>query len=81
LGVNLNVLHRFRKNTQISNFVTICPVRAKLFHADGLTNRNTNMMKLTEAFCNFAKMPPKNETPYDNNEMTEDKETDAMQGM
>ena len=26
-------------------------------------------------------MPPKNETPYDNNEMTEDKETDAMQGM
>ena len=27
---------RFQKNTQIYNFVTICPVEAELFHADGL---------------------------------------------
>jgi len=55
----LNVLHRFRKNTQISNYIKIWPVRAKMFHADGLTGRKTDMMKLTDGFCNFAKMPQK----------------------
>jgi hypothetical protein len=31
----------------------ICPVGAKLFHAD----RQTNIIKLTVAFCNFANTP------------------------
>jgi len=29
------------KNTQISNFTKIGPVRAELFHADGRTHRKT----------------------------------------
>jgi len=38
---NLIFSSDFRKNTQISNFVNICPVRAELFHADGHTDRQT----------------------------------------
>jgi hypothetical protein len=38
------------KNTQISNFMKLCPVGAKWFNADGWPD----MMKLTVALCNFA---------------------------
>jgi hypothetical protein len=41
------------KNIQISNFMKIRPVVAELFHADG----QTDMTKLTVAYCNFAKAP------------------------
>ena len=46
----------FKKNAQISNFVKIHPVEAKLFHVD----RWTDMTKVNVAFRNFANMP-KNE--------------------
>ena len=57
----------FFKNPQISNFMKIRPVEARLFHADrrtagrtdGRTDRRTDMMKLTVAFCNFVKAPHK----------------------
>ena len=35
-----------------------CPVGAELFHADGQMNGGqTEIMKLTVAFCNFVEMP------------------------
>ena len=42
-----------RKNTQISNFMTIRPAAAEFLHADG----QTDMTKLTVAFRNFANAP------------------------
>jgi len=52
----LNILDRFSKNIQISNFVKISPVEAELFRADRRTD-----MKLTVAFLNFTNAP-KNQT-------------------
>jgi len=37
----LEFLDRFKKNTQISEFMKICPVVAALFHADVQTDRQT----------------------------------------
>jgi len=48
-------LDGFFKNTQISNFVKILPMRTQLFHADG----QTDMTKLVVAFRSFAKAPKK----------------------
>ena len=49
------------KNTEISNFIQICSVRAKLFHADGQMDRwedrQTDMTKLPVALCNSAYVP------------------------
>ena len=39
-GITLNFLNNFSKNTEISNFMKIRPVGAKLFHADGQTDRH-----------------------------------------
>jgi len=47
-------LGRFSKNTQISNFVKLCPVGAELYHADGQTDM-TKLLIL--AFRNFGKAP------------------------
>jgi len=41
--------------TQISNFMKIRPVAAKLFHADGQTDKT----KLIVTFGNFANVPKK----------------------
>ena len=49
----MNYLHRFAKNSQVSNFMKTRPVRAELFHAD----RWTDMTQLIAAFRNFAKAP------------------------
>jgi hypothetical protein len=46
---NLNLLDIYSKNTQILNFMKICPVGTELFHADG----RTDMMKLSVAFRNL----------------------------
>ena len=45
--LNVNVLDRFYKNTQISNFIKIRPMGDKLFH----------MMKLTVGFHGDANAP------------------------
>jgi len=36
----LNVLDKFSESTQISNFIKIGPMGAKLFHADGQRDRH-----------------------------------------
>ena len=43
----------FEKKAQISSLIKIHPVGAELFHADG----QTDMTKLTVAFCNLANAP------------------------
>jgi len=50
---NLNLLAEFSNNTQIPNFVKICPVAAELFHA----GERTDMTNVTAAFSNFANAP------------------------
>jgi hypothetical protein len=52
----LNFLGGFSKNVQISNFITIRPEGAELFHAIGQRDRQTDMTKLV-AFRNFANAP------------------------
>jgi len=52
-------LDRLSKHTQVPNFVKIRPVEAELFHADGRTDRRTDMTKLIIAFRNFANAPIK----------------------
>jgi hypothetical protein len=48
----------FQKNAQISNFIEIRLVEAELFQAEGQTDRQrdreTDIKKLTDTFCNFA---------------------------
>ena len=53
--INLNSMDSFSKNSQISNFIKICPVGDELFHGD----RWTDVLKLIVAFCNFVKAPKK----------------------
>ena len=48
---NSNVLGRFSKNTQISNFIKIRATGAALFHENG----SPDMTKLTVTFSDFAK--------------------------
>jgi len=55
--MELNLLDRFLKNTQISNFMKIRPVAAELFHANGRTDGQTDVTKPVVAFCNFANAP------------------------
>ena len=54
---NLNLLNGFSKNTQISNFMKIRPLGAKLFHEDSRTDRRTDMAKLIIAFHIFSNAP------------------------
>jgi hypothetical protein len=61
--MKLEFFDRFLINSQISNFMKIRPVVAELFHADGTTDRQTDMTKLTVAFRNFPNAP-KNENSW-----------------
>jgi hypothetical protein len=49
----LNFLDKFSKNNHILNFKEICPVGAKLPHADG----QTDMTKLKVALHKFTNAP------------------------
>jgi hypothetical protein len=65
----VNILNRFSKHTQISNFMQILPVGAESFEAGGRTggradrrtDRQTDMEKLIVAFRNFANVSKKSE--------------------
>jgi hypothetical protein len=48
---NLNFLEGFSKNTQISNFMKIRPVRAEWFHADRRTDRHDKTSSRFSPFC------------------------------
>ena len=50
----MTYLYIFSKNTHLSNSTTIRPVNAYLLHADGHTDRRTDMTKLTVAFRSSA---------------------------
>jgi len=50
---NLNFLNKISKNNQRSNSTNIRPVQAESFHADGRTDRQTDMTKLIVTFRNF----------------------------
>ena len=53
---NFNLLGRFSK-TSNSNFMKIRLMGAELFHADGRTDGQTDMKKLTDTFSNFGNTP------------------------
>ena len=55
----LNFLHRFSKNSQISNFIEIFSLGDELAHEDGRTARQTDrhMTKLIIAVRNFSNAP------------------------
>jgi len=56
--MKLKFSRQFKKKiTPISNFTKILPVWAELFHADGQTDRRTDMTKLMSDFRNFANTP------------------------
>ena len=50
----MNFLDRCSRKAKISNFIKIGPVETELFHADGQKDGRTDMMKLIDAFRNFA---------------------------
>jgi hypothetical protein len=55
--IKLEFSNRFSKYTQISNFITIRSVGAALFHEDGRTIRQRDMMKLIVEFRKSANTP------------------------
>jgi hypothetical protein len=58
------ILCREFRKTQISNFMKIRPLGAKLFHAGGLTDRQTDIRILTVGFRNFANAPETTQEIY-----------------
>jgi hypothetical protein len=51
------ILFGFSQKAQLSSFIKVLPVAAELFHADGQTDRRTDMTKLIVAFLDFANAP------------------------
>jgi hypothetical protein len=58
--MTLEIPRQVLENIQVSNLMKIHPVEAKLFHADGRTDRYTT--KLIVAFRSFAKAPKMTDT-------------------
>lgn len=61
--------HRVAKNTQISNLMKICLVKAELSHADGWTDKRRETSKLTAVLgysANAPKIRKVKETDYYN---------------
>jgi len=56
---NLNFLDGYSKSTRIPNFGKIRPVGAGLFHADGWTDKQTDLTKLIGSFRNSVNAPKK----------------------
>ena len=52
--MNLDSVERFSKNALKQNFMKIRPVETELFRADGRTDGQTDMTKLTVAFSQFC---------------------------
>jgi P2-related tail formation protein len=52
------------QNTQISNFMKICPFGAKQFHVDGWMDRWTDITKLIVDFRNFVNVPKQGQTQW-----------------
>ena len=50
-------MDKFEKNTQISNFMKIRPVRAELFHVDGRADM-TKLMVVSRSVANAPKNCP-----------------------
>jgi hypothetical protein len=59
--LNLNFLHRFSKNSQISNFIIMPVVGAEFFRAHRQTDEQSNTAKLIVAFHKFANAPKKSQ--------------------
>jgi len=55
LSVQIRFSLQMLKNLQISNFVKICPLRAKSFHADGWTDRYDEANSHFRIFTNTYK--------------------------
>jgi len=53
----LNFLDKFSGNIQISYFIKIYQGATDLLHADGQTDRQTDITKLTVIFRNLANAP------------------------
>jgi len=53
----LILLDIYSKNIEVSKFIVVRPVGSELFHANGRTDRQTDIMKLVVAFRNFANAP------------------------
>jgi hypothetical protein len=56
---NLNFLHIFSKNNQISHFIKFLSVGTELFHANRRSQGQKDTTKLIVAVRNFAKAPEK----------------------
>ena len=56
---NLNFLKHIFENFQISNFMKICPVRAKFSHADGRMDRHDETNSRFSEFCKGNFLPVK----------------------
>jgi hypothetical protein len=57
----LNLIDRFKKNTEISNFMKMHPEGVELFHAEGQTHRqmdgrNRQTDRQDEAYSNFSQV-------------------------
>jgi hypothetical protein len=53
MSIKIEFPQQIFEKIQVPNFMKIRPVRAELFHAEGLSDRRTGMTKLIVAFRSF----------------------------